>query len=338
MAVTARKPHSRDLVSAVLLMKLSASEKLVLQALCWHYPNAYPSVARIATMASQSERWVRQCLRSLQKKGLIEVHYRRDDNAQGTNFYTINPDRILMQAGKRAKTTLKSGGTHFRGVGNSVPGEGEELTSPKQSALDKEQEQNNKQQKTTETEATKSTYQEEEIPSRDDDGIELEENLNLGRDEDYEPSYQQSDEESSTELSWEVLGEIENWHIEETGTNNNPYLQSSPKEPKQSTSNREVIGPTPSPHSAAPPSPPRGTYAWACHLTQSYRTQPEEFTQEEWDELCYRYGITEIADALELFLKYDSSAKGRPLSSFSFLADGYVEQVIELQDAGNDGL
>ena len=121
MAVTAKKPHSRDLVSAVLLLKLSASEKLVLQALCWHYPNPYPSVARIAAMASQSERWVRQCLRSLQKKGLIEVHYRRDGQAQDTNFYTVKPDRILMQAGKRGKTTLRAGGSEFRG--------GEELTS-----------------------------------------------------------------------------------------------------------------------------------------------------------------------------------------------------------------
>jgi hypothetical protein len=41
VTATAKKPHSRDLVSAVLFLKLSASEKLVLQALCRHYP-MYP--------------------------------------------------------------------------------------------------------------------------------------------------------------------------------------------------------------------------------------------------------------------------------------------------------
>ena len=86
-------------------------------------------------MASQSERWVRHCLRSLQTKGLIEVHYRRDGQAQDTSFYTINPDRILMQAGKRGKSTLKAGGTEFRGGRNSLPWEGEELTSAKQNAF-----------------------------------------------------------------------------------------------------------------------------------------------------------------------------------------------------------
>ena len=98
MTVSAKKPDSRDLVSAVLFLKLSASEKLVLMALCWHYPNIFPSVARIAAMASRSERWVQRCLRILQGKGLIEVHYRRDGQAQDTSFYTICPDRILMQA------------------------------------------------------------------------------------------------------------------------------------------------------------------------------------------------------------------------------------------------
>jgi hypothetical protein len=86
VAGTPKKHHSRDLVSAVLFLKLSASEKLVLMALCWHYPNIYPSVARIAALASRSERCVRSCLRSLQEKGLIEVHYRRDGQAQDTSF------------------------------------------------------------------------------------------------------------------------------------------------------------------------------------------------------------------------------------------------------------
>ena len=136
--VTVKKPHSRDLVSAVLFLKLSAAEKLVLQALCWHYPNAYPSVARIAVMASLSKRWVQHCFRTLQEKGLIEIQYRRNGQSQGTNLYTINPDRILMQAGKRAKTTLKPDGTEFRGGANSLPADGGELTSPKQSALDRD--------------------------------------------------------------------------------------------------------------------------------------------------------------------------------------------------------
>lgn len=130
-------------------------------ALCWHYPNLFPSVARIAGMASQSERSVRHCLRSLQTKGLIEVHYRRDGLTQDTSFYTINPDRILMQAGKRAKTTLKSGGTQFRGVGNSLQGEGEELASPKHSALDKELEQCNKKQEGTEKEDSKQPHEQD---------------------------------------------------------------------------------------------------------------------------------------------------------------------------------
>jgi hypothetical protein len=102
-------------------------------------PKGISLPARIAALASQSERWVRHCLRSLQKKGLIEVHYRRDGQVQDTNFYTVEPDRILMQAGKRATTTLKRGGTQFRLVGNSVPVSRGELTAPKQSALDKHQ-------------------------------------------------------------------------------------------------------------------------------------------------------------------------------------------------------
>jgi len=166
VTATAKKPHSRDLVSAVLLLKLSASEKLVLQALCHHYPNAYPSVARIADMASQSERWVRRCLRSLQKKGLIEVYYRRDGQVQDTSSYAINAERILMQAGVRAKTTLKNAGTQFRGVGNSLPAEGEELTSAKQRALDRkeEQEKNNKESNITVRESSQQTCQEKELP------------------------------------------------------------------------------------------------------------------------------------------------------------------------------
>lgn len=166
VTATAKKPHSRDLVSAVLFLKLTASEKLVLMALCWHYPKAYPSLARIAALASQSERWVRHCLRSLQKKGLIEVHYRRDGQVQDTNSYTINPDRILMQAGKRAKTTLETGGTQFLGVGNSLPAERGELTSSKQSALEKEkeQEQTSKQGNITAGESPEATCQQEEIP------------------------------------------------------------------------------------------------------------------------------------------------------------------------------
>jgi hypothetical protein len=164
VTATAKKPYSRDLVEAVLLLKLSASEKLVLMALCRHYPKIYPSVSRIAALASQSERWVRRCLRTLQKKGLIEVYYRRDGQFQGTNWYTVNPDRILMQASKRAKTTLKSDGTEFRGVGNSLPGEGEELTSAKHGALDKEQGQDDKEQNITGKERSQPTCQEEEIP------------------------------------------------------------------------------------------------------------------------------------------------------------------------------
>jgi hypothetical protein len=69
-----------------------------------------------------------------------------------------------MQAGKRAKTTLKSGGTQFRGVGQSLPGEGEELTSAKQRALDKEQKYDKKQQNITVKEGSMPTCQEEEIP------------------------------------------------------------------------------------------------------------------------------------------------------------------------------
>ncbi|HVN82233.1 MAG TPA: hypothetical protein VMW38_24830 [Terriglobia bacterium] len=161
MAVTGKKPHSRDLVSAVLLLKLSASEKLVLQALCWHYPNPCPSVARIAAMSSQSERWVRHCLRSLQKKGLIEVHYRRDGQTQDTNFYTVNPDRILMQASKRGKTT-RAGGSEFLPRGNSVPAGGAEVSTPKQSALDKGTKQGKKKQKVIENKASKPTRQQEQ--------------------------------------------------------------------------------------------------------------------------------------------------------------------------------
>ncbi len=166
MTATARKAHSRELIAAVLFLGLSASEKLVLMALCWHYPKAYPSLARIAALASQSERWVRHCLRSLQKKGLIQVHYRRDGQVQDTNSYTINPDRILMQAGKRAKTTLETGGTQFLGVGNSRPADRGELTSPKQSTLkkEKEQQQSGKQGNITAGESPQPTCQQEEIP------------------------------------------------------------------------------------------------------------------------------------------------------------------------------
>ena len=167
MAVTAKKPHSRDLVSAVLLLKLSAAEKLVLQALCWHYPNAYPSVARIAAMASQSKRWVQRCLRSLQAKGLIEVHYRRNGQTQDTSFYRICPDRILTQAGKRAKTTLKPDGTEFRGVANSLHGERDELTSPKQSALDRDNAKSKIVKGNTANKGNEQPRQEQELASRE---------------------------------------------------------------------------------------------------------------------------------------------------------------------------
>ena len=117
-------------------------------------------------MASQSERWVRQCLRSLQKKGLIEVHYRRDGQAQDTNFYTVKPDRILMQAGKRGKTTLRAGGSEFRGGGNSVPGEGEEVSTPKQSALDRDKGKYKTVSKKTANKANEPPCQEKESASK----------------------------------------------------------------------------------------------------------------------------------------------------------------------------
>jgi hypothetical protein len=163
--VTVKKPHSRDLVSAVLLLKLSAAEKLVLQALCWHYPNAYPSVARIAVMASQSKRWVQHCFRTLQEKGLIEIQYRRSGQAQGTNLYTINPDRILMQAGKRAKTTLKPDGTEFRGGANSLHGERDELTSPKRSVLDSDNGRSKIVKENTANKGNEQPRQEQELAS-----------------------------------------------------------------------------------------------------------------------------------------------------------------------------
>ena len=63
MPATAKKPHSRDLVSAMLFLNLTASEKLVLMALCWHYPKAYPSLrASLPWQASQSAGYAIACV------------------------------------------------------------------------------------------------------------------------------------------------------------------------------------------------------------------------------------------------------------------------------------
>jgi predicted transcriptional regulator len=80
-------------------MKLKPSEKLVLQALAYHYPNVFPSIARIAGLAGVSKATAKRALRKLVKKGLIFKHWR--DNR--TTVYELKVDRILTQADKHEK-------------------------------------------------------------------------------------------------------------------------------------------------------------------------------------------------------------------------------------------
>jgi DNA-binding transcriptional regulator YhcF (GntR family) len=80
-------------------MKLKASEKLVLAALAYHYPNVFPSIARIAELAGVSRATAKRALRTLVKKGLIFKHWRNNC----TTLYELKVDRIFMLADKHEK-------------------------------------------------------------------------------------------------------------------------------------------------------------------------------------------------------------------------------------------
>ena len=96
--------HSWRLVTRCLLLKLRPSEKLVLQALAFHYPNAFPSIARIAALAGVSRATAKRALRELVGKGLIFKNWRR----KRTTVYDLKVDRILMQADKREKKVAQN--------------------------------------------------------------------------------------------------------------------------------------------------------------------------------------------------------------------------------------
>ena len=96
--------HSWRLVTRCLLLKLRPSEKLVLQALAFHYPKPFPSIARIAALAGVSRATAKRALRELVGKGLIFKNWRRNR----TTVYGLKVDRILMQAEKREKSLAQN--------------------------------------------------------------------------------------------------------------------------------------------------------------------------------------------------------------------------------------
>lgn len=104
MANETTQPHSWRLVTRCLLLKLRPSVKLVLQALAFHYPKAFPSIARIAELAGVSRATAKRALRELVGKGLIFKNWRR----KRTTVYKLNVDRILMQADKREKSLAQN--------------------------------------------------------------------------------------------------------------------------------------------------------------------------------------------------------------------------------------
>jgi hypothetical protein len=96
--------HSWRLVTRCLLLKLRPSEKLVLQALAFHYPKPFPSIDRIAALAGVSRATAKRALRELVGKGLIFKNWRRKQ----TTVYELKVDRILMQAEKREKSLAQN--------------------------------------------------------------------------------------------------------------------------------------------------------------------------------------------------------------------------------------
>jgi predicted transcriptional regulator len=315
VAVPAKKPHSRDLVSAVLFLKLSAAEKLVLMAICWHYPQAFPSVARIAAMSSQSERWVRHCLRRLQKKGLIEVYYRRDGYAQETSYYTINSDRILMQAGKRSKTTLQAGGSEFRGGGNSVPAGGEEVSTPKQSALDKDKNKSKIERKNLANNRNEQPLQERELANKED----------------------RNSHKDSRILTDPPIVEIKSLQVEVVDSKSNESTHPHP------------------PISAVPPSPslakrakqfppeviiPEESFKAALALSLHPGEKDLEDLFNRWCVPCREFGFRETLLAFDYFLcRYSAEAAkaGRPISNFLELGDGVWDLINEMHRAAYGG-
>jgi len=96
--------HSRSLIAAVFFIRnLSATEKLTLMALCSHWPRPIPAVSTIAAEARLSKSQAQRCLKSLQKKKLINIEKRRIGRYQATNFYHMNADLILLQSAKVAR-------------------------------------------------------------------------------------------------------------------------------------------------------------------------------------------------------------------------------------------
>jgi hypothetical protein len=97
--------HSWRLVTRCLLLKLRPSEKLVLQALAFHYPRVFPSIERIAALAGVSRATAKRALRTLVGKGYVSKRWRQ----KHTTVYDLKVDRILMQADKREKSLAQNG-------------------------------------------------------------------------------------------------------------------------------------------------------------------------------------------------------------------------------------
>ena len=104
MANKTTRPHSWRLVTRCLLLKLRPSEKLVLQALAYHYPRVFPSIARTAELAGVSAATTKRALRALVKKGLIFKGWRE----KRTTAYELKMERILMQADRREKSLAQT--------------------------------------------------------------------------------------------------------------------------------------------------------------------------------------------------------------------------------------
>ena len=104
MANKTTHQHSWRLVTRCLFLKLKPSAKLVLEALAYHYPKVFPSIARIADLAGVSEATAKRALRVLVNKGLIFKRWRD----KRTTVYELKVDRIFMQADKREKSLAQN--------------------------------------------------------------------------------------------------------------------------------------------------------------------------------------------------------------------------------------
>ncbi len=305
--------HSRSLIAAAFFIRnLSATETLTLMALCSHWPRPIPAVSTIAAEARLSKSQAQRCLKSLQKKKLINIEKRRSGRYQATNFYHINADLILLQSAKAArkqttKETVSQAALQNVRETSCQPATECQADTP-QSVKDSRQPMTPKQIE-EETELLSSNRSDLDYYSAEEEQ-ELE-------------SYQVYELERDPNTG-AILTEAPNSDREPKPSQGNKDVQPCQEGLQKTSGSEEPSLPHP-PSSAAPPSPslplsPDEALADAIRLTAKLRKKgiPDPYNEEWFYRGCEKYGPSTVIEALKDFIHNNSNARhGQPLRTFT---------------------